>query len=278
MQINRNAERFGGLENFPELRLVQIFAARVGVDDRALEVQRFHGSLQFLRGGGRILRRNGGKSRKAVGMLSNRLGKLIVERCGERDGGWRIENLNARRSERKNLLRNSGGVHVADAALAQVLNLRANLGEARPGIIEVEAHEAREAGIVMRAVFEKLLDIARTIPAGRRPLRSRFGDMEGWSSGIQGFSREENKPQGMMACFGDRDQSRSRHADLGVPLHRGGGIFRRRLRLASFPRLGPVKALRLERQRTHALAGNGENRVGESRNHRRQRRLAQPRG
>ncbi len=45
MQINRNAERFSGLENFPELRLVQIFAARVGIDDRALEVERFHGSL-----------------------------------------------------------------------------------------------------------------------------------------------------------------------------------------------------------------------------------------
>ena len=46
--------------------------------------------------------------------------------------------------------------------------------------------------------------------------------------------------------------------------------------LANFSvRLGPVDALRLERERTHALAGGGENSVGEGRNHGRQRRFAQ---
>ena len=157
MQINRNAERFGGLENFPEFRLVEIFAARVGIDDRALQVQRFYGSLEFFRGGGGILRSNRGESGKAVGMLANRFGKLIVERRRQGDGGWRVEDLDAGRGERKNLLRDSRGVHVADAALADILNLRADFGEARSGIIEVETHEARETGVVMRAIFEKLL-------------------------------------------------------------------------------------------------------------------------
>ena len=48
------------------------------------------------------------------------------------------------------------GSHVANAAFADILNLRTNLGEARPRIIEVETHEAGETGIVMRTIFKKL--------------------------------------------------------------------------------------------------------------------------
>src|SRR5579862_3229996 len=156
MQINRHAERFRRLENLPEFRFVQTFTARVGIDEGTFEVQRFYGSLKFLCRGGRILRSDCGESRKTVRMLADRFCKLIIERCGQRDGGRRVKNLNTRGRERNNLLRDSGLIHVAKAALAQILNLRANLGETRPGIVEVEAHEAREAGIVMRAIFKNL--------------------------------------------------------------------------------------------------------------------------
>ncbi len=50
MQIDRDIERFGALEDRPEEFVVKIAAANMTVDHRALEALMTHPALQFVRG------------------------------------------------------------------------------------------------------------------------------------------------------------------------------------------------------------------------------------
>jgi hypothetical protein len=78
VQIKRHIERFAGLEDGPELRVVQIFVMRVRVYQRALESQFGDRALDFLGGMLRILWRARGERRKAIRMFADRCRHLIV--------------------------------------------------------------------------------------------------------------------------------------------------------------------------------------------------------
>ena len=76
MDINRDIQVLGGLENGPEFRIIQIFAARVAVDNCALQTKLAHAALQFLGCAGGILRRDSGKAGESAGMFANGIGQL----------------------------------------------------------------------------------------------------------------------------------------------------------------------------------------------------------
>ena len=136
----------------------------MAVDDGALQAELAHAALEFLGCAGRILWRDGGQAGESVGMFSNRVGELIVEGSRQRRGFGRVEHLHARRGERKDLHRDAGVVHVAQAPLAKVLNALSQRGGARTGA-RIKSPQAAKSGIVV-AVVEQLA-IARD-QLGRR--------------------------------------------------------------------------------------------------------------
>ena len=78
MDVNGDAQRLGGFENGPKLRVIQVFALRVRIDDGALEPERLHAALQLAGRFRRILGRNGSESGESPGMAANGLGQLVV--------------------------------------------------------------------------------------------------------------------------------------------------------------------------------------------------------
>ena len=68
MDVNRNIERFGGFEYRPELRIVEVLAAGVGVDDGAFQSERPDAAFEFLCSGCGVLRGDGGEAGEAVRM------------------------------------------------------------------------------------------------------------------------------------------------------------------------------------------------------------------
>ena len=57
MQVERDAQRGCGFVDRVELRQVHVTISRATEDQRAFEVQRLDGTMQFIRGGLRIRRR-----------------------------------------------------------------------------------------------------------------------------------------------------------------------------------------------------------------------------
>src|SRR5262245_44599571 len=120
MNVDGDAERFGRLEDRPELRIVEQLAPRVRVDHRALQPELLDRALELLRRGGGILRRHRRERGEAFRMSAYDLRHLVVAGSGHGERDRRIEQLHSRRGEQQKLLVDACGVHVADAAFADV--------------------------------------------------------------------------------------------------------------------------------------------------------------
>ena len=145
MQIDRYIKRLRRRENIPEFRIVEIFAVRVRIDDRALQAKLADCALEFLRRSARILRRNRGEPGVAVRMLPNRFGQLIVRGNRERRRSMPVENLHAGIRQRKDLPGNTSRVHIAQPLFAKVGDARSDAlrARARPQKISPLADEPR---------------------------------------------------------------------------------------------------------------------------------------
>ena len=136
VQIDRDIERFGALQDRPEELVVQIAAARVAVDERALEALLPDPALQFF---GRLFGRRdrqGGKAGEARRMFLHRFGEEIVGFARDRDLLRRFRLLDPGRIQREHLHVDAGGVHVRDALVADILKLLENLRAAGAPIAE----------------------------------------------------------------------------------------------------------------------------------------------
>ena len=136
MEIDRDIERFGALQDRPEELVVQIAAARVPIDERAFEALLPNPALQFF---GRLVwcrDRQGGKAGEALRIFLHRLGEEIVGLPGNRDLLRRVRLLDPWRVEREHLHVDAGGIHVGDALVADILKLIVNPGAARTRIAE----------------------------------------------------------------------------------------------------------------------------------------------
>jgi hypothetical protein len=96
VQIDRHVQRLRSFEDRPELLIVKVFAACMGVDDGSLQAERPNPAFEFLSGGGRILRCYGCKARETVRILPNRRHHEVI--AGSREGHRQrsIEDLHAR--------------------------------------------------------------------------------------------------------------------------------------------------------------------------------------
>lgn len=77
-QIDCRAMLCRGIEDRRELRIVQKFALRMGIDANSIEAALGHRALDFRRGPLRVLRSYCSKTREAPGMLLDNLGKPVV--------------------------------------------------------------------------------------------------------------------------------------------------------------------------------------------------------
>lgn len=152
MNIDRDVQSFGGLEDRPEFLIIKIFAARMRI-----ELELGHRTFEFLRGRLRRLRRNGCERGKAVRMRVHRFAHLIVACCCQRDRNFGIEQLHSRGGEEEDLHVYASGIHVADAAFADVQHAFAHGNAAFAHSEPVMPPQTVEAGIVCRTLFEQFL-------------------------------------------------------------------------------------------------------------------------
>ncbi len=183
MNVHRHVQMLGGFEDGPEFWIVQIFAARVAVDDGAFQSELAHAALQFLSSADGILRSDGRETGETVGIFSNCISQLIVERLAPARGFRRVENLNARCGERKDLHRDAGVVHIAQTPFAQVLNALGQRGGAGAGA-RIKSPQAAKSGIVV-AIVEQLAIARDQLRPARRLLRWQCADNWGLLSSNQ---------------------------------------------------------------------------------------------
>ncbi len=156
MDVDRHVQGLGGLEDRPELLVVQIFVVGVGADDHALQPQLGHPPLDLLGGGGRVLGRAGGEGGEAVRALGDLLGDPVVGEGGEAYRLVLVHDLHARRGQRQDLHVDARGVHVGEALIAHIGHAVADEGGAGAGAAQIEAPKALEAGIVHPLLIEQL--------------------------------------------------------------------------------------------------------------------------
>ncbi len=110
---------FGGRcpERF-ETWIVELLAADIGADHRAVQAELCHGAAQFFRGFFRRLHRQRGDAGKAVRMLFHQPRDLVVldRRRGNADRGLLVIQPGLRR-HRQHMHVHLGRIHVGEAAL-----------------------------------------------------------------------------------------------------------------------------------------------------------------
>ncbi len=156
VQVDRHAERLAGLEDRPELLVVQVLAVRVRVEYHALEAQPAHATLDLFRSARGVLRRRGGEPGVAVRMTRDGGRELVVGVARDRAGRGSIEHLDAGGGERQDLHVDAGFVHVPQPTFAQVLDPLDDGGGTRTLAPQIEPPEARKAGVVERPAREQL--------------------------------------------------------------------------------------------------------------------------
>ena len=157
MQVDGHVHRFGRFEHRRELRLVEIVAQRVAVDDHGAHAELVHGAVDFLRGIRGILRRHGDHAGVARGVLAAGFGELVVGVDGERGAGGRVEHLHARGGERDDLVVDAAGIHVAETAVAEILQPFVDVAGTFAGVRAIEAPQAAESGVVEALVRQQLV-------------------------------------------------------------------------------------------------------------------------
>jgi hypothetical protein len=100
VEVEGDVERFGGFEDGPEVRVVEVPATGVAVDDGALESVGLDSTLELVGGGVGCWRGQCGEPREAGRVMPDRLGKVVVGLAGEGDGVWRVELFDAAVSDR----------------------------------------------------------------------------------------------------------------------------------------------------------------------------------
>jgi hypothetical protein len=154
VQVDRRVQGLRGLEDGPELRVVQVLALGVGVDDDADQAEFPRAALDFLGRGRRVLRRDRGQPAEPVRVLAARLGQLVVGQSGHGDRPVPVQDLDAGAGQRDDLPVDAGGVHVGDPPVAEVLQAGQHRGGPFGLVAHVEALQADEAGVIGRTVGE----------------------------------------------------------------------------------------------------------------------------
>ena len=120
MQIDRNVEPLGALEDRPEALVVEEDAVCQAVDHGALEAE-LDGAFELVGGGRGIARRQRCEGGEAPGMRGNRGIEPVVDAPGQLDRDIGGDLLRGGRAVREHLHVDPGLVHLLDAQFAEVV-------------------------------------------------------------------------------------------------------------------------------------------------------------
>ena len=123
MEIYRDIERLGALENRPKEFVIEITTLDMAIEERTLETVIPVRSLQFGGSGIGVCSRQRGKSGEACWMTQHGIGKEIVRFAGKRRRLSSVELLCAWRSERQYLHVYVRGIHFGDPLVSQFAEL-----------------------------------------------------------------------------------------------------------------------------------------------------------
>jgi hypothetical protein len=154
VQVDRRVQGLRGLEDGPELRVVQVLALGVGVDDDADQAEFGGAAFDFLGRSRRVLRRDSGQPAEPVRVPTAGLGQLVVGQRGHGDGPVRVQDLDAGAGQRDDLPVDAGGIHVGDPPVAEILQAGQHRGGPFGLAAHVETLQADEAGVIGRPVGE----------------------------------------------------------------------------------------------------------------------------
>ncbi len=134
MDVERGVEMLQRLQDRREGRLVEIVAARMGIQHRAVEAEPGHAALDLRDRALHVLRREGGEAGEPVGIFPAGRRQPVVRQRGEFAAFARVQHLHARRRQQQKLAVDPELVHALDPALADIAELllkRAQRGEHR---------------------------------------------------------------------------------------------------------------------------------------------------
>ena len=131
MQVDRDAESLGALEDRPEEGVVEVAAPGVPVDQRADEAVPANHSVQLFGGGLRRRRRQRREPGQPIGAAPDRLRERVVRLPGQGHRLVRSELLHARRGEGEHLHVDARRVHPRDPPLAEIAEVLHELRVAR---------------------------------------------------------------------------------------------------------------------------------------------------
>nr|WP_279582093.1 hypothetical protein [Fodinicola feengrottensis] len=122
MQVDRHAQADRAFQDGPEVRVVQVAATAVAVDDRAGEPQLADGPGQLVGGLSRRRGRDGGEAGQPGRVRSYRRGERVVAAPGQRDGLFGGELLDAGGGQGQHGEVDTAGVHRRDPARSESSN------------------------------------------------------------------------------------------------------------------------------------------------------------
>lgn len=123
MEINRDIECFGTLENRPEKLIVEITAVDMAINKNSLETVVMDGSLQFGGSADGVDCRQGGKSAETSRMAPHGVRQVIVGFTRDRRCFHSFELLCAGGGKRQYLHVDVSGIHFRDPLIAKVAEL-----------------------------------------------------------------------------------------------------------------------------------------------------------
>ena len=134
MEIYRDIEYFGTLENGPEVFVIEITSPDMTIDDRSLETAITDRSLQFGGSGAGVCGWQRGKSGQTSRMTPQCIGEEIVRFAGESRRLSGFELLCAGGSKRQYLHVDVSGIHLGDPPVAEIASCSKSFAAGPPNL------------------------------------------------------------------------------------------------------------------------------------------------
>ena len=113
MDVDARVERFGGLKDRPELRIVEVFAIGVGVHDETIELEPVDGAVHLLGGARGGLRGKARQAREAGRMATDHFGEPVIGNDRQVKCAVGIEHLHSGGGQRQQVHRHAVRIHFA---------------------------------------------------------------------------------------------------------------------------------------------------------------------
>jgi hypothetical protein len=154
VKVYGNLKLSGSLKDGKEARIVKEKASCGAIKKSAMKAETGDAAIKFDGCRAGILEDQRGKAGKAIGVVPNRIGELIIDIVSHWSRGGGIERVEPHGRERENLKVDSSLVHIRDAAGAEIEEFGLKLRELRRSARAVGSGGSEE-GCGYEVLFER---------------------------------------------------------------------------------------------------------------------------